>query len=84
MYRPNKEITRSMLFDSFVYGKVILLWVYDQTHKAWTPINGQVVGLSQESGFDPKSSHLKDYMVNIVDMDLKTRPVYTTYVQTID
>jgi hypothetical protein len=51
----NKNITRSMLLDSFIFGKPITLYVHGRgdDHTYQGIVKGQVVGLSPESGFYP-------------------------------
>lgn len=78
----NKNITRSTLTDSLVFGTRISLYVRDRViDGAWTRVIGRVTGISLESGSTPGVA-ARDFMVTFFDMI--NPQSYEVYVKTID
>jgi hypothetical protein len=76
----NQNITRSMLLDSFIFGKAIALIVWSDSLNRSIKVNGVIVGLSVESGY-AAGGHLRDFMFTIQE---KGGSSYVGYVKTID
>jgi hypothetical protein len=75
----NQNITRSMLLDSFIFGKVIGLIVWHDRLNRPVKMDGIVTGLEAESGYNCKT-HLQDFNVNL----RVGASIFATYVKTID
>lgn len=77
----NPLVTRSMLLDSLVFGKLITLAVWDREGKEMKSVTGHVTGLQAEEGVHAGKS-LNSFNVTVYD-DEKGEE-FVTYVRTID